>query len=108
MIKTEKGQLLSTKAQLPSGTLKRKLNHRPIISQRAKKINRTTMAIAISIGLSAILTPLAIKAAYIERGYLAYGGEYLIPILATIIGIAIANTPEFIADMKSLLDEADK
>jgi len=74
----------------------------------AQKINKYTTTIAISLGISTIITPLAVKAAYVQRGYFAFGGEYLIPILAVAIGMAIANAPEFIAEIKSLLNEAEQ
>lgn len=108
MTKTQKGQLPATNAQLPSGALAREHNHKTIIPQRVKKMNKSAVTMAIALGLSAILTPLAVKAAYMQRGYFAFGGEYLIPILAIGIGMAITNGPEFIAEIKSLLDEADQ
>jgi len=108
MIKTQKGQLPATNAQPPSGALRKELSHKAIISQKATKVNKTTVTLAIALGISAILTPLAVKTAYMQRGYFAFGGEYLIPILAVIIGMAIANAPEFIAEIKSLLNEAEQ
>lgn len=108
VIKTEKGQLPATNTQLPSGALRRELNHKAIIPHMAQKINKYSITIAISLGISTIITPLAVKAAYMQRGYFAFGGEYLIPILAVGIGMAIANAPEFIAEIKSLLDEAEQ
>ena len=108
MLKTQKGQLPTTKEQLPSGALRKELNHKAIISQKATKVNKTTVTLAIALGISAILTPLAVKTAYMQRGYFAFGGEYLIPILAVIIGMAIANAPEFISEIKSLLNEAEQ
>lgn len=108
MIKTQKGQLPATNAQLPSGALVQELNHKAIIPQKVKRMNKTAVTMAIALGLSGILTPLAVKAAYMQRGYFAFGGEYLIPILAVCIGMALANAPEFITEIKSLLDEADQ
>jgi len=108
VLKTQKGQLPTTNEQLPSGALRREHNHKAIIPHMAQKINKYTTTIAISLGISTIITPLAVKAAYMQRGYFAFGGEYLIPILAVIIGMAIANAPEFIAEIKSLLNEAEQ
>lgn len=106
MLKTQKGQLPTTKEQLPSGALRKELNHKAIIPQMAARINKTSVTLAITLGISAIFTPLAVKAAYMQRGYFAFGGEYLILILATAIGMAIANTPEFIAEIRPLFTEA--
>jgi|LDZT01.1.fsa_nt_gi hypothetical protein len=99
----KKGQLPDTNAQLPTGTHRKEYSHRPIITRRAKKINRNTMAIAISLGISALIMPMAVKAAYAERGYFAIGGEYLIPIMAAFIGSALANLPDTIKELKDLL-----
>ena len=99
----KKGQLPDHNAQLPTGTHEKEYSHRPVITRRAKKINRNTMAIAISLGIAALIMPMAVKAAYAERGYFAIGGEYLIPILAAFIGPAIANAPETIKELKDLL-----
>ena len=105
MLKIQKGQLPATNAQPPSGALRKELSHKAIISQKATKVNKTTVTLAIALGISAILTPLAVKTAYMQRGYFAFGGEYLIPILAIGIGMAIANTPEFIAEIRPLFTE---
>ena len=40
-------------------------------------MNRYITAIILGI----ILTPIAVHAAYIQRGYWAFGGEYLLPVL---------------------------
>mgnify|MGYP000921813964 CR=1 FL=1 len=106
VIKTEKRQL--PREQLPNKVLAKGPQSKAIIPHMAKKINKYTITIAISLGISIIITPLAVKVAYIERGYFAFGGEYLIPILITIIGMAIAKTPEFIAEIKDLLRESEE
>lgn len=99
----KKGQLPDLNAQLPTGTHRKEYSHRLIITRRSKKINRNTMAIAISLGIAALIMPMAVKTAYAERGYFAIGGEYLIPILAVFIGSALANAPETIKELKDLL-----
>ncbi len=48
-------------------------------------VNRWWLVIAISF----VLQGLAISEAYSQRGYLAYGGEYLIVPLAVIISIGL-------------------
>lgn len=47
-----------------------------------------------------VLQGLAIRAAYLERGYKAYGGEYLV---LPIVLIAVLGVRQVIADIKYIL-----
>lgn len=48
----------------------------------------------IILGLTTILTPLAINYANIFRGYKAFGGEYLVPIFGLLIILVIETIYE--------------
>lgn len=48
----------------------------------------------IILGLTTILTPLAINYANVFRGYKAFGGEYLIPIFGLLIILVIETIYE--------------
>lgn len=58
----------------------------------------------IAVGI--VFTKLAIKAAYIERGYLAYGGEWLVlPLLLMAAGLArdICDVVKYLFGMNGYL-----
>lgn len=42
-------------------------------------------AYLIAMALGVILTPVAIHAAYVQRGCFAFGGEYLLPVLFVLV-----------------------
>lgn len=53
--------------------------------RKFKVKNRTTILYIVALVLGLLLLPLTIKAAFLERGYSAAGGELLLPLLFVLL-----------------------
>lgn len=59
-------------------------------------MNRYTIAIILGM----FLTPFAIHASYIQRGYWAFGGEYLLPVLFMLVVWVVDGVKEELKRVK--------
>lgn len=59
---------------------------------------------AIAGGIGLILTPAAIHSAYIQRGYFAIGGEYLVLPLALLLATVVDETMKTIHEIKAVMN----
>lgn len=54
----------------------------------------------IALGVGLMLTPMSIRAAYIQRGYFAIGGEYLVLPLALLVAGLINEVKTILHEIK--------
>lgn len=62
--------------------------------------NRTTSPYIIALILGFILLPLAVKSAYIQRGYYAAGGELLLPFIFVSLVAITSEIKEVVNEIK--------
>ena len=62
----------------------------------------TTLPYILAAALGLVLLPIAIKTAYIQRGYFAAGGELLIPFLFVLVTALAAEIKEVAKEIRQL------